>query len=58
MECDEEVKKDCPAFKEDKGRECWFLAGSYKAQPNCPKVTKKYESCTECEWFRKVNKLD
>jgi hypothetical protein len=57
MKCDEEVKKNCPAFKSKKGRECWFVAGSYKIKPDCPKVMKKYESCLQCEWFKKVNML-
>lgn len=61
MSCKEEVRKDCPAFQGDAGQDCWFIAGSYNPNPECPKAKIKkdkdvYNSCFECWWYKKFNK--
>lgn len=49
--CSEEITKDCPAYKTDSGRECWLIAPGY-----CPHIKRKFKTCTECPWFKKLNK--
>jgi len=52
--CDRDVKKRCPAYENDSGRECWLIASSFKAHGS-PKVKNKFESCFDCPWFKKLN---
>ena len=53
--CDISVRKECPAYTTDSGRECWYIAGSFHNYPNCPKVKNKFKACWECPWFKKLN---
>ncbi len=51
---------DCPDFGE-KGVTCWFDVGSYAPEfdneIHCPKILNgEYDSCEECEVYKKVNK--
>lgn len=48
--CGESVKKDCPAYKTDSGKECWLVATDY-----CPYLKKEFKTCDECSWFKKIN---
>lgn len=50
MKCPEEIKKDCPAFETNSGKECWFVASHY-----CKKFEKDFENCFDCPWFKKFN---
>lgn len=48
--CDEKIKKNCPAYKSDSGRECWLVATDY-----CPYLKEKgFRTCDECPWFKKM----
>jgi hypothetical protein len=53
--CDMEVRKKCPAFQNDMGKECWMVAGSFNKEPYCPKVKSKLKGCWECPWYKKLN---
>lgn len=43
--CAEKDRKDCEVFKNDMGKECWFI----------PHFTKRKKDCMECGWFQKFN---
>lgn len=49
-DCAKEIKEECPAYKADRGRECWIFASNF-----CPKRKTDYERCFECPWVRKLN---
>jgi hypothetical protein len=53
--CDIEVRKKCPAYKNNSGRDCWMIAGSHNKSPYCPKLKNKITNCWECQWFKKIN---
>jgi hypothetical protein len=50
MKCDINVRKKCPAYTLNSGKECWFLASRF-----CPFLKEKFKSCFECPWFKKLN---
>lgn len=49
--CDEKLKKKCPAYKSNSGRECWNVASYY-----CPINKRDFEKCSSCPWFKELNK--
>ena len=49
------IKKKCPAFKSDSGRECWIVAGSICENPVCSRLKRGTIECVECKWFKKLN---
>lgn len=53
--CDPAVRKECPAYKNDSGKDCWYMAGSFNKLPTCPKIKGEYKNCWECPWFKKSN---
>lgn len=55
MNCSEEDKCLCSAYKNNMGKECWLVAGSISSHPDCVKVRKQIFSCWECPWYKKVN---
>ncbi|MBU2638894.1 MAG: hypothetical protein KJ955_08015 [Nanoarchaeota archaeon] len=52
--CAEDIKKKCPAYNYNSGRDCWLAASSFR-EPGCPKVKNEFESCSDCPWFKKLN---
>ena len=53
MDCPEEVRDNCPAYKLNKGRMCWAVAAY--VEKGCPKLKRDFEYCHECPWFKKCN---
>ena len=49
------AKEKCPAYQNDAGRECWFIASSFCQSNGCPKVKRSMSNCAECPWFKKLN---
>ncbi len=52
--CPEEVRKDCAAFVNDMGRECFFVAGTIVKNPGCMKVKNNILDCWDCPWYKVV----
>ncbi|VVB59376.1 Uncharacterised protein [uncultured archaeon] len=52
--CSKNIHEKCPAYETDSGRECWMVAGTFRKE-GCPKLKKKYKSCLDCTWFKKLN---
>jgi len=54
--CPEKIKKKCPAYVQKRGNQCWIVANLF-AEDGCPKLNKKFKSCTECTWFSRMNSI-
>ena len=52
LNCPEEDRTKCEAFKRDFGKECWLMIND--SRKKCPHY-KKYCSCVACPWFKKLN---
>ena len=55
--CSDETKLKCPVYKEKNGGRCWtythdLLIPFFFAEP-----PKKFKSCEECPWYKKMYKL-
>ncbi len=49
-DCPKEVRDECPAYKTNSGRECFFVAENF-----CPRLRKKeVEHCWQCPWYQKI----
>ncbi|OGF26430.1 hypothetical protein A2331_05865 [Candidatus Falkowbacteria bacterium RIFOXYB2_FULL_34_18] len=48
--CDKRAKKECPAFQNNSGRECWIIASTFQSENK-----KKFKYCWNCPWFKKLN---
>ncbi|MBI4706493.1 MAG: hypothetical protein HY761_01005 [Candidatus Omnitrophica bacterium] len=56
LDCPDEVKSMCPAYKTNSGNECWMVAASFMAtDTRCPRAGKDFKRCWECSWFKEAN---
>lgn len=56
IKCAEEIRKACPAYKYDMGKECWMIASSFNGK-GCPQTKDKgmIFCATKCKWFEKLH---
>lgn len=52
--CPEELKEECTAYRGNMGRQCWIVSGISKKN----KTNRRDLDCTNCEWYKKVNKKE
>jgi hypothetical protein len=48
-DCPKEIKDPCPAYINDFGKKCFFIADDY-----CLSVKKEFKDCYECPWFKNI----
>lgn len=53
MNCGRDKSNDCPAYP-NYGRECWWVAGTKCRAVSQGTFAEKYENCSQCPWFRKI----
>lgn len=55
MKCSPSTMGSCPAFKRNKGKECWKVTGTQCAQGKLSKVSleEKIEYCRYCPFYIK-----
>ena len=54
--CADEVRRKCPAYTTNSGRECWMVAGTFSSrEKKCPKAKNEFDFCWQCPWFRLLN---
>jgi hypothetical protein len=53
FECSRKFRKDCPAYENNMGRECWYMNNTSKG---CVVANKKgISSCFDCPWYKTLN---
>ncbi len=52
--CNIRVRKKCPAYINNLGKDCWMIAGSITKDPACPKLKHQFRNCWQCDWFKKL----
>jgi len=56
LNCSDDIKSSCLAFKTKSGKECWMIVGSFTTiEARCPGLVHKYKYCWECPWFKEMN---
>ena len=49
--CKPKVRNNCPAYKNNSGRECWKVSAE-----KCPRSKERgLEDCKDCSWYKKMN---
>lgn len=56
--CPEDVKKQCPAFLENKGRRCWRVNGTLCRGQRQGSIVEKLAECLKCDAYQKINHLE
>lgn len=51
MNCPEDIKENCEAYKLNSGKECWLLIDVDKG---C-QAFKENGGCFSCSWYKKYN---
>ncbi|MDH4330331.1 MAG: hypothetical protein OEV93_02145 [Candidatus Moranbacteria bacterium] len=54
MDCPEDHKNKCDAFKDNMGVECWLI---FHSRGGC-RGLEEGNDCTECLWYKKVNSIE
>jgi hypothetical protein len=47
-------KMDCPVQINDRGRECWLIAGTFCGGVVQGEFAQKLDNCMQCEFYKKV----
>ncbi len=56
-DCSEEAKLKCPVYKSKDGRRCWTYTHDLLIPFHFSRQRKKFKSCEECPWYKKMQKL-
>ena len=54
MKCPEEIRQKCQVYGKSLGREGWLVTKD--ATTRCF-ACKKYDSCMDCPWYKKLNPI-
>jgi hypothetical protein len=54
MKCGQEIISFCPAFLQNQGRACWYVAGTMCGGKVQGIYARTIESCRECDFYKKV----
>lgn len=55
LNCPEERKKVCPAFTQNRGRDCWTVTGTHCKGQVQGTMAEKFTGCRQCKFYRAVN---
>lgn len=57
LNCDENIKQACPAFKEKRGTECWKVTGTLCRGKTQGTMGEKIGQCRKCQYYTSINRV-
>ncbi|RKO67050.1 methyl-accepting chemotaxis protein [Desulfofundulus salinus] len=57
LKCNETTKQTCPAFKENRGTECWEVTGTLCRGETQGTMAEKIGQCRKCKYYTFINRI-